>query len=278
MKQFSNTYIFIFSSIMVISVAAILSVISIQLKPIQNRNEKNEKMKSILSSVKIESTDKDVQEKYDKYITDSYVIGTDGKVIEDKIAFNVDMKKELSKIQKLNSLQSALTESKDSPFKEFLAGFIQLKQTNTGKIRDQVDKIRDKRELPVYVARKDGKYFYIFPLRGKGLWGPIWGYVSLRDDFNTIYGVTFDHKSETPGLGAEINTDWFGKQFNDKQLFKDGEFVSVDVVKGGTPESNTYGVDAISGGTITSKGLEDMIYDCLSSYQRFFKLKKQENE
>jgi Na+-transporting NADH:ubiquinone oxidoreductase subunit C len=126
------------------------------------------------------------------------------------------------------------------------------------------------RQLPVYVANKDGKTYYIFPVYGKGLWGPIWGYVAVEDDLNTIYGVTFDHKGETPGLGAEIATDWFQAQFKGKKLFDDnGNFVSIAIVKGGAPEGDKHAVDAISGGTITSKGLEAMLRDFLAGYVNF---------
>ena len=100
----------------------------------------------------------------------------------------------------------------------------------------------------------------------KDLWGPIWGYVSFqkgrncsqqdKPHFNTIYGVMFDHKGETPGLGAEINQPFFMNPFRGKQIFDEkGDFVSVEVVKGGADPSSLHQVDAISGGTITSKGL-----------------------
>ena len=126
------------------------------------------------------------------------------------------------------------------------------------------------RHLPLFKAQKDGKNYYIFPVYGKGLWGPIWGYVALEDDLNTIYGVTFDHKGETPGLGAEITKDWFQNQFKGKKIFdKKGNFVSVQVVKGGAPANDPYAVDAISGATITSRGVQAMLKNSLSSYINF---------
>jgi len=143
-------------------------------------------------------------------------------------------------------------------------------------VAEQVKKPLKERLLPVYVAKKDGKTYYIFPVYGKGLWGPIWGYVALEDDLNTIYGVTFDHKGETPGLGAEIATDWFQAQFKGKKILdENGNFVSIAVVKGGAPEDDPHAVDAISGGTITSKGLEAMLRDCLSAYVNFIKKMRQ---
>lgn len=128
-------------------------------------------------------------------------------------------------------------------------------------------------ELPIYICSLDsGEKVYIVKVTGVGLWGPIWGYVALKSDFNTIYGTTFDHKGETPGLGAEINTDWFAKQFDNKTIFDNGEFVSVKIVKGGADKSNPHEVDAISGGTITSKALEATIQKSLTNYVEFFKI------
>ena len=87
---------------------------------------------------------------------------------------------------------------------------------------------------------------------------------------NTIYGVNFDHKGETPGLGAEINTSAFESQFHGKKIFDNNDsFVSVRVVKGGASDDDIHGVDAISGGTITSNGLQDMINDCLEKYKTY---------
>lgn len=79
------------------------------------------------------------------------------------------------------------------------------------------------RQVPLYVAEKDGETFYIVPMRGKGLWGPVWGYLALESDGNTVVGATFDHKSETPGLGAEITTPMFTEQFpypEERQIHK----------------------------------------------------------
>jgi Na+-transporting NADH:ubiquinone oxidoreductase subunit C len=124
--------------------------------------------------------------------------------------------------------------------------------------------------LPVFIAVADnGDTLHILPLEGKGLWGPIWGYVSLQEDMITIDGVTFDHKGETPGLGAEINTTAFESQFPGKNLYRDGKFVGVKVVKGGADPRSRYEVDGISGGTITSKGLEAMVYDGLIKYEKY---------
>ena len=133
----------------------------------------------------------------------------------------------------------------------------------------EVKKGNEERLNPLYIAEKDGKTFYILPLRGKGLWGPIWGFVSLEEDMNTIFGAKFDHKAETPGLGAEINRDFFSVQFKGKKIMDNGVFKSVAVVKGAS--EGIYEVDGISGGTITSVGVDEMLQDCISNYIPYFK-------
>jgi Na+-transporting NADH:ubiquinone oxidoreductase subunit C len=127
------------------------------------------------------------------------------------------------------------------------------------------------RLMPLYMAEKEGKTYIVIPVSGTGLWGPIWGNVALEDDLNTIYGATFDHKGETPGLGAEINTAAFQQQFRNKKLFDaSNKFVSVAVEKPGSYTPNDHTVDAISGGTLTSKGLQAMLKTCLEPYQTYF--------
>ena len=126
------------------------------------------------------------------------------------------------------------------------------------------------RSVPLYVTEKDGETFYVVPLRGKGLWGPVWGYLALESDGNTVVGATFGHKSETPGLGAEITTPIFTDQFPGQKISEAGVFQSISVVKAGTSAGN-YMVDGISGGTITSNGVNDMLTDCLAPYAVYFK-------
>ena len=100
--------------------------------------------------------------------------------------------------------------------------------------------------------------------------GPIWGYISLEQDISTIYGAVFDHKAETPGLGAEIKTEMFTTQFKGKKILdENGDMVGIDIRKG---DANDYNeVDGISGGTITSDGVEAMIADNLRAYVPFLK-------
>ena len=229
MKQFSNTYIFTFSLIMVVTVATILSVVAMQLQPMQKKNIEIKKKQNILLSLNVESNKDNALDQYDKYITDSYVINSEGERVEGIDAFSVDLSKEIVK-----------------PVEE--------------------------RRLPIYVGTVGDSTQYIIPVRGKGLWGPIWGYIALKSDYNTIYGTNFSHDSETPGLGAEIATRQFQKQFIGKKIFdEEDEFVSVDVVKGGTPSGATHAVDGISGGTITSKGVDSMLEDVIGAYVPYLK-------
>ena len=274
MKSFSNLYIFIFSAVMVIIVAALLSFVALNLKPFQEKNIRLEVMQNILTSVRVDNNKKDAEELFQKYITDSYVINEEGKKLDGVVAMDVDMKKEVVKIDKIKKLKSVIQERRISPFKEYISGFIKAKEIDKNQINRQIEEVGSERLLPVFVCQKEGITYYVVPLRGKGLWGPIWGFISFESDLNTVYGAVFDHKSETPGLGAEINQDWFQQNFRGKKIFKDGQFQSIEVVKGGADEADLYGVDAISGGTITSKGLEKMLFDCLESYKPFFETQR----
>ncbi len=135
--------------------------------------------------------------------------------------------------------------------------------------------------LPVYYAKlDDGSEKTIIPLTGKGLWGPLWGYIALEKDFNTIFGAVFDHKAETPGLGADINKDWFEHPFKGKKLFEGDKFISITLYKGGKDAAEIagdtkHGCDAISGGTVTSKKLEKMLKEeWLFNYEAFLRKNK----
>lgn len=126
-----------------------------------------------------------------------------------------------------------------------------------------------KEQLPVYVCTVEGETKYVLPLYGDGLWGPIWGYISLNADKNTVYGVYFSHASETPGLGAEItNHEKFQVPFAGKKVSKNGE-IALSVVKHGNVKDAAYEVDGLSGATFTSTGVSNMLKDILSCYSAF---------
>ena len=240
MNRDNSLYIFMYASVMVIIVAAVLSFTAETLKPIQKQNVKIEKIQNILSSVGIESTKENAEELFGKYIPE-----------ENRIVIN-------SKGDKLEG----------SSFD------VNLKIENKKAIEE--------RNLPLFIVNMDdGTKKTIVPLLGIGLWGPVWGFMAFEPDNNTISGAVFDHKGETPGLGADINQDWFEKPFTGKTIFEGDKFVSITTHKGGPGAAEragdlNHGVDAISGGTITSKGLEKMIYDCLVGYETYFKNNKAE--
>ncbi|MEA4995463.1 MAG: NADH:ubiquinone reductase (Na(+)-transporting) subunit C, partial [Petrimonas sp.] len=123
--------------------------------------------------------------------------------------------------------------------------------------------------LAVYEAEVEGSKKYIIPMNGTGLWGPIWGYLSVEGNGSTVYGSEFGHAGETPGLGAEIVYPAFRNQFNGKELIKNGEFKSIAVVKPGQTNSERDYVDGISGGTITSKGVDAMLLESVGEYKNF---------
>ncbi len=138
-------------------------------------------------------------------------------------------------------------------------------------IAKELSKPLESRELPVYIATVDGQNKYILSTRGAGLWGPIWGYIALNEDRNSIFGSYFAHASETPGLGAEIAYKDFQDKFIGKKIMDaENKFVSIAVVKPGQKAPIDY-VDGISGGTITSKGVEDMLLKSIGQYESFLK-------
>ena len=233
MNKNSNSYIIIYTVVMVIVVAVILSVVSLSLKGRQEQNVLVERRIDILRSIGKalnEGKAKDkvayIEAEYRKYIVDSYVVNASGDTVAGADAFSV-----------------------------------------LRNIKAEYDKPAAQRELPVFVAAVDSSRRYILPVWGKGLWGPLWGYVALESDWTTIAGVVLDHSSETPGLGAEIADAEFQARFDGKSIFDGEKFVSITLLKGkGSSAGNPHAVDAISGGTITCRGVEAMFKNSLSGY------------
>ena len=139
----------------------------------------------------------------------------------------------------------------------------------------EVKKDSETQRFPLYIANVKNEKFYVIPLRGAGLWAEIWGYIALKEDINTIKGVSFDHKSETAGLGAEITEDWFIDSFTDEKINdSQGNFVGVYLTKSNNDPRNEdkmdNEVDAISGATITGDGVSDMIIERVQNYLPYF--------
>jgi Na+-transporting NADH:ubiquinone oxidoreductase subunit C len=233
MNKNSNVYTFGFSALLVIVVGILLASAAIGLKPFQTQNIKIEKMQDILGSVGVFAEVQDAENVFNMHITQQLILTHEGEVVVDAAyeAFDIDLSKEFQK-----------------------------------KPEDRL--------YPLFKASKNDSTFMIIPMRGKGLWGPVWGYIALDAslNINNVYGAKFDHKSETPGLGAEINTTEFQKQFVGRKIFdQDGNYVSIKAVKGGVPMEDMHRVDAISGGTITSNGVNEMIERTLRIYLPYFK-------
>ena len=231
----NNRYTFIYAIGLSVLTAIILVLTSETLKPLQESNLALDTKKNILKSVLIESENPKEIESIYSERIEEMVLNDQGEKLEIDIS-KINMKNELSKDPR-------------------------------------------ERNLPLYIyTGEDGEKAYVVPLRGVGLWGPIWGYISIKDDFNSVKGAFFDHKSETPGLGAEIAEKPFQNQFQDKKILSgEGGFVSVNVMKltEKSDLSSDNRVDAISGGTITSTGTDEMIKNCVKPYLAYFqKIKK----
>ena len=224
-----NSYTIIYAAVMVVIVALLLALVSSGLKETQTTNVKLDKKKQILSALQINLEDQDAAALYDQYIVKELVVNTKADILS-------EVKGEAFDID----------------------------------IVKEAAKPLESRQLPIYVAQLEGQTKYIIPLRGAGLWGPIWGYVALNDDKNTVFGTYFSHASETPGLGAEIALPKFQQEFVGKHILNDrNEFVSIAVMKAGQTSDTQEQVDAISGGTITSKGVEAMLLNSIGQYEAF---------
>lgn len=250
--KYSNAYIFRYSAIMVIIVAIMLTGAARLLKPKQDNNIKIEKIQGILSSANIASEKSNAEKTYNEHLIREIAVNEKGEIIS---VFQ-NQKLEIGSIRPFN---------------------INLKDMQTlheKKLNNEA--ISQEPLYPVIILEHNSDTLFVFPMRGRGLWGPLYGNIALKSDLNTIAGAVFEHDKETPGLGAEINQEWFEKQFIGKKIFNetDGSFLSVKVVKGGIKNSSLpeiHGVDAISGGTITSDGLSNMIKSNFEIYLPYIK-------
>ena len=231
MNKNSNIYQILYAAVMVLLVGTVLAFIYMALKPKQNENIANDTRKQILSALHIAAP-------ADDQVKDTY----EKYIIQDLL---VDAQG--------NIVDSTANVAFDVDMKK------NVKLTE--------------RQLPVMKCKlDDGSIKYVLPVYGAGLWGPIWGYIAVNDDGNTIYGANFSHEGETPGLGARIAEQPFQDMFKDKHLFVDGQFKSVAVLKKGQKATNgAEQIDALTGATITSRGVSDMMADCLAPYEAFLK-------
>lgn len=231
MNRQSNTYTIIYAIVLVIVVGVVLSVVYQALRPQQEENIANDTKRQILAAALISPKD-------GESVSDLY-----SEHIKESYIVNSEGKQ---------------VDGKEDAFDVNVAM--------------EVKKPAAERLLPVFVCTTDQGTKYIVPVYGAGLWGPIWGYIAMDDNGDTIYGAYFAHQGETPGLGAEIEKPAFSNQFAGKDIFNtQGDFQSVKVVKNGQEPSEGAYVHAISGGTITSQGVQKMLANSLEPYSAFFK-------
>lgn len=231
MNRQSNTYTVIYAVILVVVVGLALSLVYQALRPQQVENIQNDTKRQILAAALITPSE-------GESVPDLYAAH-----ITDSFIVN-------SKGEKIDSDKN--------PFDVNMA--------------EQVKQAPEERLLPVFVCRTDNGIKYIVPVYGAGLWGPIWGYIAMDNNGREIYGAYFAHQGETPGLGAEIEKPAFSNQFEGKDIFSsDGQFTSVKVVKNGQEPAEGAWVHAISGGTITSQGVQKMLANSLEPYTAYFK-------
>lgn len=240
MDTSKNSYTIIYATILVVFVAAVLAFVSMSLKDRQNANVSNEKQQNLLAAVGLGA-----DSAFEQVMKQAIVVDGNGNI--------------------LNTATENIAESE--AFKANTAEQYAIIKNFPTLTDEEKKAARAELKLPVFVCTlPDGSDAYIFSAYGAGLWGPIWGWVALKTDFSTIAGVKFDHKGETPGLGAEIATAHFGSQFNGKEIFTNGELTSIAIVKGGANPESTNEVDAISGGTITSNALQQTIQMWFDAY------------
>ena len=237
MNTNKNSYVIIYAAVMVILAAVLLAGANILLKPAQEENASIDKMEQILRALGKTAPKAEVISTYKELIKQELLVNAEGQVVK---TFEGDQV----------GSSEAFNANTELDYKLIAKG--------------------EKRDLPVFVAEVDGKKLYVFPLNGAGLWNKIWGYLAVdAADHSTIEGADFGNAGETPGLGAEISTPRFANQFKGKQLFREGAFTGIAVVKAGQKSDTQDYVDGISGGTLTSVGVHDMLHHSLAPFQQF---------
>jgi len=233
MKTNSNSYTIIYSVIIVVIVAFLLAFVFQALKPMQDANVALDKKKQILNSLNIRDLNDAQADAKYKEV-----------IVADRI---IDEKGKV--------LLPGTSGGENAGFK------LESKDYKEGK-------------LALYICRVNGETKYVIPVYGMGLWGPISGYIALNADKSTIYGVYFNHESETAGLGAEIkdNKAWQEK-FQGKKLFKNGDDKTIALSVEKKVEDPTTQVDAVTGATLTSNGVRDMLHEALGKYLVFINQK-----
>lgn len=126
------------------------------------------------------------------------------------------------------------------------------------------------KKLPVYICAVESDTLYVVPMYGRGLWGGLWGYLALKPDFKTVHGAYMSHEGETAGLGARIVEQWFQEQFQGKVAYADSTYNDVVLGVKKKVDNTASEVDAITGATLTSNGVDAMFKTSLAPYQKYF--------
>ena len=245
MNTNSNVYTIVYTTVIVVIAAAILSIAAMALKPKQDANIKAETISQMLTAAGFSSKEDlaklgndQVLEMYSQNIKTAFLIDAEG-----------------------NKTGELETESGSIELQDNLK--LENKNIQNGNP-----------SLPVYVFEKDGAEINVIPCYGAGLWGPIWGYIAFDADCNRIVGAYFDHESETPGLGAKIKDEaWFRQQFEGKKVNFSKPDDAFNIVKGGAPESDESAIDAITGATMTCNGLDAALDTWFKAYMPFLQKK-----
>lgn len=259
-KTDKNLYTILFAVGMVVIVGGILAFLSTSLSGAIAQNEKIEKQQNILYALGINNNEG----------TNAVFIGADKapKAFEENVTEQVVLTYKDGEIINTQTREEYIAETGQEPY------LIDVKKQQSSQKNTGV------RKLPLFVGKnKEGKTLYVAPIRGKGLWDAIWGYVAV-DENMVVQGAYFDHKAETPGLGANIKQRYFMDDFIGEKLTDDsGAFQGITVAKGNADPKNEdktdYEVDAIAGATITGDGVSAMIKKDLGLYMPYFKTLKQ---
>jgi len=253
----TNGFTFGFAIMLVAVVGTVLALLAMGLKPMKDKNAEVKKQMEILSALmNLDNAGinrSNTPEEFKKYINleDAVVLDLNGEVVDG-----------------IYNVEGAIVKEKQVNGSMIPTSAFDVDIQN--EFKDKKRKSEHK-NYPLFIAKKDGKTQYIIPVIGKGLWGPIWGNLCLDEDMNTIVGASFGHKGETPGLGAEISQQFFIDRWIGEKIMSDnGEFLKFEIVKDGTGTSQPQKVDGITGGTITSKGVEEMANRCLQVYAKYF--------
>ena len=239
MNTNSNVYTVIYTTVVCVLVAAILALVSSSLKPKQDANEKAETISQILTAAQF-GEKAEWQAKGNAAVLDFYRQNAAEAILINAAG---------NKVGELSVSDAAVY------------GKSELKAQNYS-IKDGKDF-----SVPVYIFKNGVS---VIPVYGAGLWGPVWGYIALGSDLNSIAGAYFDHESETPGLGGKIKDDpAFRAQFKGKSLDFGDPKGAFSIVKGGAPAGKANAIDAISGATMTSKGLGDAINVWVEAYKAY---------